>query len=490
MILSTPNISPIRQNGGLQYVFSSVDEDMTYSYNNDDVKIRFSHYVLLKIPDLKTTNNGQNYMQLRAIPGAFDKVNDTSNDINVNLAESFQNYCLNLEKNIQIQSWYNRNTLKTVSEKVFWKWLKETGAIRFREANPDEVSSLSSQSGLHFVEEDESESYSRVVKQIGDIHLVNSSNVNGASQAEVYYHIPSNTGASPTILFYSDINDVNWKPNRYIKYNPINNADAVYNVGRNSDSTHPNGLSMLSFYDSPVGAYTKPSVYNLKKKNKDTLVYDSDSWWFKNPTEHSYMLEPTMLNDYTNDDLLIESLDVNLTDVYVKRSRLDGINVSFDLNNYAYAQTNKVETWQDFNSLKETLNFDFNAMLVYYDVYRPNSASVVSTNLHSVYFINKAESLSTGGGRIKSVPKTKYSDKQDSAGIGYSFRVNTVLSNSQRNAQIESVLNENHPYSMHLFQDALTMLKQAATSLSKRDGDFLNLIERIGNLEDMFNFNI
>ena len=83
----------------------------------------------------------------------------------------FQNYCLNLETLIINQDNYNSTLLKTPSERIFFKWLKELGAIRF-----DQASDLESTKD-RFTEEASAttgpQRYNQVVKYIGDIDIVN-----------------------------------------------------------------------------------------------------------------------------------------------------------------------------------------------------------------------------------------------------------------------------------------------------------------------------
>jgi uncharacterized protein (UPF0147 family) len=55
-------------------------------------------------------------------------------DPNINFTESFQNYALNLEELIISDSDFDNTIRRSVAERVFFKWLKETGAMRFRAA--------------------------------------------------------------------------------------------------------------------------------------------------------------------------------------------------------------------------------------------------------------------------------------------------------------------------------------------------------------------
>jgi len=107
-----PFIKPIKIEGGAFYTCSSAQEDINYTFENSTKKFRFSKFVLLKIPPLKslrlTTQEllsdsyKPNYVQLDSILGAsrvYDSLNLPNIQNNNVFAESFQNYYYNLRNN-------------------------------------------------------------------------------------------------------------------------------------------------------------------------------------------------------------------------------------------------------------------------------------------------------------------------------------------------------------------------------------------------------
>jgi hypothetical protein len=162
-----PLIRPIRLQGGTFYTFSSASEDLSFSINSADKKFKFSNFLLLNIPPIQSSAAGQNNIGLSNVPGAFPVI-DGSKTENDYLAESFQNYCLNLEAIATSSSTYNPFLDRTVSERVFFKWMKEIGAIRFRQATGAE-SNVVNVNPL-YVEEDESNAYAKVIK-LSLIHI-------------------------------------------------------------------------------------------------------------------------------------------------------------------------------------------------------------------------------------------------------------------------------------------------------------------------------
>ena len=154
---TTPLIKTPQADGGTFYTLSSSARDLSKTLNNDNLKLVFSKFVLLNIPDFdkldpNTFSNYENYMQFDTIDGMIAS-GGLKGDPNVNFTESLQNYALNLEELIISDSSYDNTIQRSVAERVFFKWMKETGAIRFRaatnlEKNPGVTRPL-------FVEEDE-----------------------------------------------------------------------------------------------------------------------------------------------------------------------------------------------------------------------------------------------------------------------------------------------------------------------------------------------
>ena len=135
-------------------------------------------------------------MQLDSILGAsrvYDSLNLPNIQNNNVFAESFQNYYYNLETLLTSNDNYSIDEQRTVSERVFFKWLKEIGAIRFRVANDSEVVN---NIGVRYIEEDNSYDtsgnpiYDRVIKYIGDINIINSikNPLNSFTEIYIYPH--------------------------------------------------------------------------------------------------------------------------------------------------------------------------------------------------------------------------------------------------------------------------------------------------------------
>ena len=501
-----PFIRPIQIQGGTFYTFPSASEDLSFTFNNDGKQFKFSKYALLNIPDVKRPAEGplnyENYVQFDAIPGAFQYVVNGKTQ-NLMLAESLQNYALNLETMVTSFPTYDPNDLQTVSERVFFKWLKSVGALRFREASTAE-SPLSA--GLRFTEEASSSIYSRVVQYIGEIDVVNSVKNKADAFSEVYIHVPTKDGATPLVLFKS-LSDESYFPNLNLANTPANPAETEYIFGRNPSQTNPAGLVTQAFFDSDFQSYgpgatpgatagslpsiNTPGEYQLLKYDPSTSNFVVD-WWCSFPEANSYWTDPPSVtgsfDDPRNDSFMIRGVKQgsgSSQDVFFQRSRLDGISLDFDTRSYFPIASNPaIKSFSDFNSLPETVSFEFNTVLVYYDIVDVSSGNK-ATNLFGVLFLDNMEDTLSGGGFIPRLKKFKPNRITGLNGNSYGFKLNLKFDINTEDAAIVTAVNEYAPFSMQLFVDALNELQQAADTLTNNANEVERLRLEVNALQDL-----
>ena len=482
---ATPFIRQVRQSGGTLYIFNSSTEDLNFLINESDERgFKWSKFVLLDIPDeLRPTNRRENYIQYDAIPGAFENtLNKTPEN---KLAESFQNYCMNIETLLTQDSRYDEELKRTVSERVFFKWLKELGALRFRQATTTEASANTD--GARFVEEDRTQDndYRRVVQYIGDIDMVNSNKFQTTSYSEVYVHVPISHGNTPRVLF-NTIPDNNYRQNTVYQYNPANPANAPYLVGRAPQDTHPMGLSTLAFYDSKANTFD-PSGYTLRREviNPDGTRTFVNGWYYDNPISNSYITSRNF-SDQQNDRLRITGKGPYIgRNLNVLRSRLDGISLDFEEENYYGIVTNPgINSFSQYNQANNSQPFQFNAVLIYYDVFEKPTPENKESNLLGVLFLNKPVARSAGGSTMPRLSKFKPNPITGDNGNAWGLKVNLKLDVSASDTQIETVVNEYNTYSMELFLEAMSELKRTGDSLDTINTQFIKFKDKVNELED------
>lgn len=483
----TPLIKPIQDKRGIFYNFQSALEDINITLTNSENAVRFSKFALLRLPEIGTPNNlaTDNKIQFAA-PGETPISIGLNADNNINLAESFQNYALNLESLIISKPSYQRSAKLTVAERVFWKWLKELGAIRFQDANAVEknVANLPSDpTGYRFVEKPETNStYNRVVKYIGDIDVVNSISSNDNAYTEVYIHVPTNVGTTPHVLFKSITDDPNYGPNMIIANTAANPLDVEYLAGRHFNDTHPFGLSQLAFYDlddSSVITETKSSI-------GDSYVPGN---WFTQPIPNAYYTDGVAQYNVAQDQFIRKTK--GSTVVEYQRTTLDGISIDFDLANYKLASENpEIKVFSQFNDYVANRDFEFNAILVYYDTYDPNNLDQdgspidFKTNLYGVLILDKVQ---TSGLEFKIPTITKYRPNplNKTNGNSFSFKMNLKMDTSVEDTKVEKSINDYSTFSLDLFTDVLTKFTQLQTTYSNKILELNALHQEVTNIKDL-----
>lgn len=474
----TSLIKPVQNKKGIFYNFQSALEDINITLSNSENAVRFSKFALLRIPEIGEPNSLQtdNKIQFYA-QGETPLIEGLNADNNINLAQSFQNYSLNLEALLLSRPQYKKDEKLTISERVFWKWLKELGAIRFQPANTLEKNFAVLGTGAgseRFVEKPETNStYKKVVKYIGDIDVVNSLKNNTNSYTEVYIHVPSNVGTTPHVLFKS-VRDANYYPNMTIANVDADPLNIEYLAGRKYNEVHPFGLSLKAFYD------LDDAEALAQIKNSFTAVYSAGNW-FNKTVKNAYYTD-VYLNTSTGlpspdpisgeayrynvaaDQYIFKQVD--LKSVEYVRTTLDGISIDFDLANYKLASENaEIKVFSQFNDYVANRDFEFNAILIYYDTYDPNNLDSngvpvdFRTNLYGVLFLDRIQQSGLEF-QIPTILKFKQDPLNKVNGNAFSFKMNLKLDSSVEDALVERSINDYSTFSLELFTDVLTEFKQ------------------------------
>lgn len=478
---ASPLIKTPQADGGTFYTFSSAARDLSKTLNNENTRLVFSKFVLLNLPDFdrldpNTFSNFQNYMQFDTIDGMIAN-GGLKGDPNVNFTESLQNYALNLEELILNNPDYDNAEKRSITERVFFKWLKETGAIRFRKATDLEKSDMVEDD--LYVEEDEKLSgttqYRRVVKYIGDIDIVNNVDKAGEAYTELYINVPVEVGNTPTILF-DTVSDNNYQPSLKII------GQNEYIQGRGTSTLHPQGLDFFAFYD-----YDQPLLGPGPAGYTDPAANWMDETTPPNTTD-AYFTEPITFDDYLNDDIRKYPADYNspagFTGVAYRRSRLDGITVDFKPGHYQQiVQNPSISTIQQFNGSDLSTTFEFNSVLVYYDLVDLSNPSNTTTNLYGILLLDNI-TPTTDGGYIQRYPKFKPNRVTGQNGNSYGFKINLRFDVSRGTSSIDTIVNDYNTFSMGLFVDAVAQLQETARIFQRQQLEISDLTQRIQGIEN------
>ncbi len=461
----TPLIRKLNQNGTTFYTFSSAARDLSKCMANTQKEFVFSHFVCINIPDFinpnnydhssQTTPNGsgyrhdpidRNYTQLGGVNGLVDRdSNDPSRQpttTSMELAESLQDYVFNFEE-LLIDESDDLETDRSVAERVFWHWLNETGAIQWKYDVSKIAPLLVSKNKYRYVEEDAESGYNyeKVVKYIGSIDITNNVDIANDAYTEIYVHIPSEHGNTPTVLF-EQVFDGNYNSGATYQYH--SSQDKTYIIGQNGLESHPDDLSIEALYDN-MGNHTYSTGNEL---NGSVSSFDAT---------------------YGNDDFGVNP----------KKSDLDGVCIDFDANSYREIVMGNIVNIDEFNKTGNT--FEFNAVLVYYDIVDVSSGERTS-NLYGILFLDDVKSDSWD--YIQRYPKYKPTPGV-SNGNSYGFKLNLRIDIEPDKTGITGIVNEYNTFSMSLFADAIARM-QDCTEMFTRTRNYLNNIEhRLSDLENV-----
>lgn len=528
---TTPFIKIPQEQGGTFYTFSSAAKDLTKGFSNDNIKLVFSKFVCLNLPDFQSvhpdgyhkddeSSKTTNYIQLSSILGASGKnLSDTQymhrTDMNIAFAEHMQNYILNLEEMIMSNENYDNTTHKSVAERIFFKWLIETGAIRFRNSTKNETTQ---EEYTNFTEADDNletyngdvtnyDKYNRVVKYIGDIDIINNVDMAGEAYSELYINIPTEVGKTPTILFES-ISDKNYGPNALNNGGIIkneNSENAEYIIGRNSNTLHSQGLSTRAFYDEPrTNSYILGYRPTSNPNNLDiNLDVDSDSEYdgYKNGALDTSENDNSKFNTAYSDDNIDQNYIIRFAggepageSYHITRSKLDGIGIDFDESHYYKIANNPaISTFSEFNGISEAESFEFNAILVYYDIIDSATNKPSARNLYGILILDNVvnNSAPTRSGcmpdaYIQRYPKFKPNKITGQNGNSYGFKINLRFDVAPGTSGVHTIINEYNTFSMQIFSEAMAQLQVATKVLLQQRELIEKLYDRILKLETSY----
>lgn len=425
----TPFVKRMRANGGTIYTFSSAIEDIGLNINERNNLVKISNFALLNIPNISESSVGysNNTFNVRNIAGAweYEQSSTSVKDGRVLIAESFQNYALNLESNLLNQSTYNPELTATVSERVFWKWLKETGAIRW-----DDPSTRGTQL-TYWTEEIDSNDYTSVVKYVGQVSAGNVRIDTFGTYNETYILLPTSHGQ--TSAYFKQVEDDNYKHGMEI-------GDLSENILGRAGYTkpHPDGLSYRGYYDFVDSSTQVGSTPYYMYYDNSTGSY-TPGWWYSaegiepSSTDNAYLTDSsTYLNTKIyNADLKYDDGGNAIT---FRRSKIDCIQLEFNLNMLKSIYNDSALTYDKMaidNAIDDA--FDFNAALIYYTVYNSTQDEILATNLLGIMFLDAPSGSSadivTSGKGIELPSLEKIMSGPTGFGTSYSLRLNIKTDN-------------------------------------------------------------
>ena len=503
----TPFIRPLQVQGGTFYAFSSAAEDLSFTFNNSVNKFKFSKFALLNIPEINSGDPLGNSLKLNAPDSAFiDKATNAqkiiTSNANVNFSQSFQSYCLNLETTILSGSDYDSSLKQNISERVFWKWIKEIAGIRYQPASSSQVVSTLDQNTVvtvnnvpitqkRYVEGDPvggtgsygltGSTYNRVVQYIGNLDIVNSVKNNNNTYSEVYVLVPTRDGNTPTVLF-KNVTDQNYLLDYAWTNNPTDPLNDEYLTGRAYDELNPSGLTNLAIFDDDV--IGQPFVTYTDTSNGAT---GTGNWYAPRAIADTYFSD-ALFTDPTAQILAKSYAGATSGNGYQQyvRTKLDSVGIDFNPNSYKQIVDDPaISTLEEFNATSLSSDFDFNAVLIYYDVYDPAVPADSATNLYGVLFLDDVQDTGSGTYKIPTFTKYKPNPVTKLNGNSYGLKLNIKFDVDIDQTGVEQAINDYSPFSLTMFMDAVNVLQDASATLNNTAATYATLEERVSSLENL-----
>jgi len=265
--MATPLVRIPQPQGGTMYAFASAARDITRAFNSADINFEFSKFALLDLPDFTQSVNNSNTIDFELNLKQPSGQAYVAGQPNVDFAQTFQNYALNLEEILLKDDDYDPILLQSDAEKIFFKWLSSLGAIDFRATDSNE-----STTGA-YAENNSAilggANYDPVVKYLGSIDAENDVAYQGNTYHEVYINVPTAVGNTPQVLF---------KPTDYntsaTKAYPTDvNAQNI--EGREGQSHPDPNINLLPVVDN----YTLGSgpFYDIQTNSTNSVQIDFDT---------------------------------------------------------------------------------------------------------------------------------------------------------------------------------------------------------------------
>ena len=349
------------------------------------------------------------------------------------LATQLQNYVMNFETLLLNEEKYNYQEYHTVSERVFWHWINKKVVPDFlkndKYLTTNTTPTLVQNNEYYYIEDPAkyaNENSSRLVQCFGAIDAGNSLSTEFGMFNETYINIPTSYGNGPVV--FKEVQDPG--ETNYIKgkqYTPSgNNLE-----GRAGEM---NTLKIL-----PNQNVIADDGITYKATDAFEIVKDINE------------LQTALKSKLNKDDLFINSYDdINVDE---KKQFKDSL--------------------CDITS--KPVEFDFNAILLYYTVYDqddPNKAPY-AINLFGVIFLNGSNPVSSNNYQYIGLTKRKSFSSFNAGnffGNSYSFRVNLKT--------------------LSVYDNTDSIIMDNTTMTSVYSNDFSDVISNLNRAIDTMNTNV
>lgn len=497
--LRTPVIRP-RSQGGTFYTFGSALEDIGLNINESRNRVEMSHYVLLDIPNFDKDRDGS--VGNLHLKNNMDYSHDTStNQGDMMFAESFQDFVLNMETVVRNQSEYNFAAPKTVSERVFWKWM-------FRDRLTNDFFTYDASSGYYY----ENQS-TAIAKAFGTISAGAQRTDDNGIYNETFVQIPSSYGQMR--VNFKQVFDENYTLGSYTgttqnRIEGFGSGDGLKTLRscmfRLSSGTYfPTvGTSITQVAQNiqfTVTAVDRTNLYVYAKTEANTSsVGGTGSITWDNGSSQTASYSAFSVLSTNNVVAATEISSVPIADsssdgyyTYVVsnsgKTASDSFEVELDIAKLRQLYENPSLSYDDIGMGKVKdgsvyTDFTFNAILVYYSIYNSDKTKRLATNAYGIYILDNA--VQSGIDDVFFFPSlNKIQATTLKQGTSYSFRIN-IKPTTAYSGDIHVDDNSTAAFEMSEdFNDILRNLSSALTTLRTNTRLLYSIKKEDAEVKDM-----
>lgn len=413
----TPLLKMPNTSGGTFYTFPSAQRDLARIFTNDSYSFKFSHFACLNLKDFNSNNTPQaGYINFKN----FEDV--TTRAYGRMFVEQLQNYVMNYEtailKGIGDDDGYDNDVLRTPAERVFFNWLQKVNGIEFEYGNR------------------ESNLYYEKCKR-GDDYLIYDP-IDSTQHSEYV--------GKRTVKYIGNIDVVNSVEIGGDIYSEVylhipSSVGASYEVRFNTiTDNNYNGGDIEISQEKILGQEGSSSSTTSTGLTNDA-IYDRD--------------QGVQINSYTGD-----------------------LGYIIDFRDSFYV--NETVGYGDIMTMNELSqdNFEFNAVLVYYD-FTNNSTGETVTNLYGLLLISPI----TTNGNIERFGKYKTTNLQNGNSFALKLDIkidaypmsSSVVINNNSNTELLNTLQE--------YINDMTRLQQTIDIFNRQQSEISRLQNRVNELE-------
>lgn len=428
----TPYLKPFNTQGGTLYVFPSVSKDLTRTFVSNDYEFKFSHFACLNIPDIYT--------------GVFSEDSD-GDTFNKN---RFYIESLILNNNGGYYPGYTGTTWDT----------------------SDGISKTIAENLQNYVMNFET----AILNGEGDNDDYDNDILTNVSE-KVFFNWLQKVGAikfteSGTLEAYDTLAD------RTVQY--IGNLDVMNTVDINGDSFE----ELYIHIPSTAGAST--SVYFRTGETTDNKNYLNKNYTVSNGTKGSEYIIGRGSGDKNENGLSIKAIyDLDQgANIYT-----GDIGHTIDFRDSSYAGGDGISTMNG-NSLND---FEFNAVLIYYDILQKTSTKNVkrtATNLYGILFLDQPTPLSETDrkGFFQRYPKKKETvyGNGNSYALKLDLKIDTVGDSNTNYIEVpDKNYQKDKVTSFILYNKAIEQLQRCIDFFYTQKNEIVKLTERVSALENL-----